>query len=49
MSIYGWFSYLGLMAVSASLLVGFRHDAAAPPILEKCSAANAQRLQPLPT
>jgi protein-S-isoprenylcysteine O-methyltransferase Ste14 len=32
MSIYGWFSYLGLMAVSASLLVGFRHDAAAPPI-----------------
>jgi protein-S-isoprenylcysteine O-methyltransferase Ste14 len=30
MAIYGWFSYLGLMAVSASLLVGFRHDPSAP-------------------
>jgi protein-S-isoprenylcysteine O-methyltransferase Ste14 len=32
MGIYGWFSYLGLMAVSASLLVGFRHDPSAPVI-----------------
>jgi protein-S-isoprenylcysteine O-methyltransferase Ste14 len=30
MRIYGWFAYLGLMAVSASLLVGFRHDPSAP-------------------
>lgn len=30
MLLYGWFSYLGLMTVAASLLVGFRHDASAP-------------------
>ena len=30
MAVYRWFSYLGLMAVAASLLVGFRHDADAP-------------------
>ncbi|HWP67350.1 MAG TPA: isoprenylcysteine carboxylmethyltransferase family protein [Candidatus Limnocylindria bacterium] len=27
---YGWFAYLGLMTVPASLLLGFRHDASAP-------------------
>jgi protein-S-isoprenylcysteine O-methyltransferase Ste14 len=27
---YRWFAYMGLMVVSASLLLGFRHDAAAP-------------------
>jgi len=30
MLVYGWFSYLGLMTVAASLLVGFRHDPSAP-------------------
>lgn len=30
MRLYAWFAYLGLMTVSASLLVGFRHDPSAP-------------------
>src|SRR5262245_10378812 len=30
MRAYSWFSHLGLMTVSAALLVGFRHDPSAP-------------------
>lgn len=30
MRVYGWFAYLGLMTVAAAMLVGFRHDPAAP-------------------
>jgi protein-S-isoprenylcysteine O-methyltransferase Ste14 len=29
---YGWFANLGLMTVSAALLVGFRHDPSAPAV-----------------
>lgn len=30
MRVYGWFASLGLMTVSAAMLVGFRHDPSAP-------------------